>query len=298
MRLAFEIDGQRWLIACDPARAPRTLAAVAACLPLELQLHTPKIAGSHVYWHAPFVEDVEGGVDVMQARPGAFIYWPVRQFLEITFAPLQAETASISVLGHLEGGLEALTALGLGLREGHGRRLFAGRLTQVEAAPGLPAPAAASGVPADIAARRRALWTACPEELRDITASRAIMHPAGPLLMAESELRTLHEALWWVRERLGRDGETVLRYAAALACNRTGVRVRDFCHLAQAGALLLDVEAALLRPDVPLAAMVEEAILISGRLAAWLDLLIPWSDVNEAMRAALPPPIPAPATGA
>lgn len=287
MKLAFECDGQRWLIVCDVARAPRTLSALAACLSLDLQLHTPKIAGSHIYWHAPFVEAVEGAVDVMQARPGAFFFWPVRQFLEIAFAPLQAETASITVLGHLAGGVEELAALGAALRNGQGRRSFRGRLTMVEPSRELPPVSPRDGVPADLVARRRQLWTACPAEIRDILSSRAIMHPAGPLFMAESELRVLHETLWSVRSRQGADDEVLLRYAAALACNRTALCLHDLCHLEETAELLRDLKAALLRSDIPLAPMIDEAIMVAGRLAAWLDLLIPWSDVNEAVRSAV-----------
>ena len=101
MHLNFTAEGRTWPIRLS-GQATRTRAALLASLPLRLQLHTPKIAGSHIYWHAPFVEDVEGATHVLDAQAGAFIYWPVRQFLEITFAPLQAENAQITVLGQLD----------------------------------------------------------------------------------------------------------------------------------------------------------------------------------------------------
>lgn len=274
-----------WRIACDEARAPRTLAALAATLPSALQLHTPKIAGQHIYWHAPFVTDAEGGVDVMEARPGAFLYWPGRQFLELIFAPLQAETATVTLLGHIEGGLPELKALGARLRERHGEEPFEGTLARAD---GVATPAPADdAIPADLRARREALWRACPADIAPMLASRATMHPAGPLLMAESEARVLHEILWWVRAGLAGEEPRISRRMAALACNKAAVRLRDFCHLPESADTLFRLEAAFGRDDIPLAALTDEAILCAGRLAAWLDLKIPWRAVNEAMRGAL-----------
>ena len=43
-----------------------------------------------------------------------------RKFLELILAPLSAETAEVTLLGHIEDGLPALQALGARLRERHG----------------------------------------------------------------------------------------------------------------------------------------------------------------------------------
>lgn len=289
MKLAFDCNGERWTIVCEPLRAPHTLGALAATLPLGLQLHTPKIAGNHVYWHAPFVQDPEGAIEVIQARPGAFVYWPGRQFLELIFAPLQAETASITVLGQIEGPLGRLVLLAAALREGHGRTLVEGQLSLIEGHP-FPAPQRSDDLPAQLVSGRKAFWAACPSDVQAMLASRAIMHPAGPVFMAESEARVLHETLWWVRARIGAASEINLRFAAGLSCNKAATRLRDFCHLGHSSSLLFELEAAFGRAELPLAALVDEAILIAGRLAAWIDLAIPWSPINEAMRGALDAP--------
>jgi hypothetical protein len=285
MKLDLIVGDSSWRIACDTTRAPRTLAALAATLPAGLQLHTPKIAGQHIYWHAPFVEDAEGGVDVMEAQPGAFLYWPARQFLELIFAPLQAETAEVTLLGQIEGGLPELQALGLRLREQHGLRLFAGNLVPVEGAQ-TPEPRP-SQIPSELLAIRQKLWSGSPADIEALLASRATMHPAGPLFLAESEARVLHELLWWVRGGLATEEPRISRRIAAVACNKAATRLRDFCHLGGSAATILALEAAFGRDDIPLAALVNEAILCAGRLAAWLDLRIPWSAVNAAARSAL-----------
>lgn len=285
MKLDLIVGEDRWRIACDTARAPRTFKALAATLPTPLQLHTPKIAGQHIYWHAPFVEDAEGGVDVMEAQPGAFLYWPARQFLELIFAPLQAETAEVTLLGHIEGGLPALQALGARLREQHGRQPFDGSLVPVDPADATQPPE--PRVPTALVALRQALWARSPADLERLLASRATMHPSGPLFLAESEARILHELLWWVRGGLGSEDPAISRRIAAVACNKAATRLRDFCHLGDSAATLFALEAAFGHADIPLAALVDEAILCAGRLAAWIDLRIPWSAVNDAVRGAL-----------
>ncbi|HYF56301.1 MAG TPA: hypothetical protein VEA41_18755 [Salinarimonas sp.] len=287
MRLEFACGGRTWSILCDTERAPRTLQSLAAILPCELQLHTPKIAGLHVYWHAPLIEDAEGAIDVMEAQPGSFIYWPARQFLELTFAPLQAETATITLLGAIESGLPELYDLGLSLRQSHGRSVTSGRLSAISDVP--PAADAPRGEPValDLIEHREALWRGRPAEFAALLASRAIMHPAGPLMMAEAEARNLHELLWWVRADLSATKEEFSRHMAAVACNKAATRLRDFCHLAQTAALFLKFERAFRDGAADLRAHLNEAILCAGRVAAWLDLEIPWHDVNEAMRKAI-----------
>lgn len=287
MKLEFESGGERWSISCDEAKAPRTLARLASCLPLPLQLHTPKIAGNHIYWHAPFVTEVEGGMEVVQTPPGAFIYWPVRQFLEITFAPLQAETATVTVLGQLDGPVDGITRLAARLRESQGQQLFTGTLSLAGAGASSPRSAKRSSVPGHIQTARLQLWASCPQDVKNLTLSRGIMHPAGPVFMAESEARILHENLWWIRERRARDDAASLRYTAGLVLNRAATRLRDFCHLTASAKILLDLDAAIAADPALFEALLDEAILCSGRLAAWIDLQIPWNAVNEEFRAAL-----------
>lgn len=283
MDLIFSAEGQSWPLRLSGG-AERTRRALLSALPMRLQLHTPKIAGSHIYWHAPFVEDVEGATHVLAATAGAFIYWPVRQFLEITFAPLQAENAEITVLGHLDAPMEGIAALAATLKRDQGRRILAGTLDRADGR--APAPSVPSPLPPDLVAARKALWAACPADIGNVTTSRAIMHPAGPVFTAESEARVLHELLWWIRAARRKD-EAVRRQTAALALNKTATRLRDFCHMEETPALLFRLEAAMGEDGYPFDALIDEAILVAGRVGAWLDLLIPWNDLNQAFRAAL-----------
>lgn len=283
MYLTFTAEGRSWPIRLT-GNATRTCAALLASLPLRLQLHTPKIAGSHIYWHAPFVEDVEGATHVLDAQAGAFIYWPVRQFLEITFAPLQAENAQITVLGQLDAPVDGIAELAATLKNEQGHRIIEGTLALADGE--ATGAAALPQLPDDLVSRRKALWHAMPEDIARLTVSRAIMHPAGPVFAAEAEARVLHELLWWIRAGQPRYDDAVLRQTMAITLDKTATRLRDFCHMDETPALLFALRDAT-QTDVPLAALVDEAILVAGRIGAWLDLLIPWNDLNEAFRAAL-----------
>ncbi|WLS05819.1 hypothetical protein [Shinella oryzae] len=283
MHLTFTAEGRSWPIRLS-GNATRTRAALLASLPLRLQLHTPKIAGSHIYWHAPFVEDVEGATHVLDAQAGAFIYWPVRQFLEITFAPLQAENAQITVLGQLDAPVDGIAELAATLKNEQGHRIIEGTLALADGE--ATGAAALPQLPDDLVSRRKALWHAMPEDIARLTVSRAIMHPAGPVFAAEAEARVLHELLWWIRAGQPRYDDAVLRQTMAITLDKTATRLRDFCHMDETPALLFALRDAA-QTDVPLAALVDEAILVAGRIGAWLDLLIPWNDLNEAFRAAL-----------
>jgi hypothetical protein len=283
MYLTFTAEGRSWPIRLS-GNAARTRAALLASLPLRLQLHTPKIAGSHIYWHAPFVEDVEGATHVLDAQAGAFIYWPVRQFLEITFAPLQAENAQITVLGQLDAPVDGIAELAATLKSEQGHRIIEGTLALADGE--ATGAAALPQLPDDLVSRRKALWHAMPEDIARLTVSRAIMHPAGPVFAAEAEARVLHELLWWIRAGQPRYDDAVLRQTMAITLDKTATRLRDFCHMDETPALLFALRDAT-QTDVPLAALVDEAILVAGRIGAWLDLLIPWNDLNEAFRAAL-----------
>ncbi len=112
------------------------------------------------------------------------------------------------------------------------------------------------------------------------------MHPVGPLLFAESEARTLHETLWWIR-RKGMENELFdCGLPMSLACAKAASRLGGFCHLINAASTLALVATAINNPTCAEAGALDETILYVGRLAGWLDLHIPWNDFNTALRKA------------
>lgn len=272
-------------ILLETDRAPRIAAALLASLPARIDLHCAKIAGNHILWHAPFVVDAEATGDVMQVPPGGFLYWPERQFLELVFDALQAESAQVTLLGRLESGIEDLRALGRRVQARQGHELLLADLLSRDTLPSVM-PMPAHPALAELVAARQAIWQAPPAGIAAMMARRGVMLPTGPLVYAEGYARHLHETLWRLRgiARTG-DGTFAVR-AAGEALALAVARIAGFCHLPEAGAVLERIAGLLrARPDLA-TAILDEAILYTGRLAAWLDGRIAWNDLTEATRAA------------
>jgi len=285
--ILLDAGDTRLRIALDSGRAPRTVAALLASLPAEIDLHCAKIAGNHILWHAPFVVDAEATGDVMQVPPGGFLFWPERQFLELVFDALQAESAQVTHLGGIEAGVDALRVLGRRVQERQGRDGLRARLSLAAGGTGTPSPPATAppGLAALVAARE-AVWRAPPAEIAEMMARRGVMLPAGPLVYAEGYARALHETLWRLRGEAAAGDHAFAARAGVLALRLAVARIGGFCHLL-ASAATLEAAAALLERHPALAApVIDEAILFSGRLAAWLDGRIAWHDFTEATRRA------------
>ncbi|MBL8696729.1 MAG: hypothetical protein JNK67_00065 [Alphaproteobacteria bacterium] len=278
-RLTLRISSSTITIRLEAAHAPRTRDALLATLPAGIDLHCAKIAGNHILWHAPFVVDAEATGDVMQVPPGGFLYWPERQFLELVFDALQAESAAVTLLGRIEGDVGPLRALGTEVLARQGfAPLSATLASDAPMSPGTPPTDSAL---APIVAARRAIWAEAPAEIAAMIARDGINLPLGPLVYAEGYARQLHEWLWRMRG-VARSGDTThAARAAADGLALAAARIGGFCGL-HASADVLERGAALLRaPGTPVVAALDELILYAGRLAAWLDGRIAWSPMNE-----------------
>jgi hypothetical protein len=284
-RLLLDAGDCRLRIRLDPAHAPRTAAALLAALPARIDLHCAKIAGNHILWHAPFVVDAEATSDVMAIPPGGFLYWPERQFLELVFDALQAETAQVTRLGQLETDVETLRVLGRRVQTIQGHAPLLATLRQDDGAAPL-----AIAVPetrehpalARLVTARQALWDGPPPEIAMLMARRGVMLPAGPLLYAEGYARMLHEMLWRHRA-IARNGDhAAAARAGAETLRFAAERIGGFCHLTASAATLQDAADHVRdHPELTLA-LLDEAILFAGRLAAWLDSRIAWNDLTAA----------------
>jgi hypothetical protein len=281
--LSFACEGETLEIALSEAGAPRTAAKLLAALPARVDLHCAKIAGNHILWHAPFVEALEAAADVMTMGPGAFIYWPERQFLELIFGELQAETASVTVLGRMRGDVAPLRRIGERVAGGQGHRVVWADITmEGEGRRCEPATQARASAPLRaLREKRLVLWAGAPPEIDALMRRRGPMLPAGPLLMAESEARKLHEILWLALGESRADPGAAM--AAVLALRGAASRLDGFCGLHDAGGTLLEAAAYLESVPADARHVIEELILYAGRLAGWLDLRIPWRAVNEAV---------------
>lgn len=280
--LYFEYCGQGHEIVLTDRHAPVTVERLVESLPQEIDIHCAKIAGNHIFWHAPFLAPLERGADIMTLPAGTFLFWPERQFLELIFGELQAESAAVNVLGVLSGDIEWLQALGEANRRRQGREMFTATLRHGTAmAPARAGEEADDGVLASLRSARKAAWRGQPAEIEALLERRGAMLPFGPLAMAEGEMRKIHEFLWrlWADEGSYSDRDKAMIASAAL---RLAIdRVDGFCGLSEIGGVLREGLELLEGGQAPVAPTLEEIILYAGRIAAWLDLRICWYDMNE-----------------
>lgn len=286
--LILSAEGAKVEIGLDLAAAPHTIAALLATLPLKVDLHCAKIAGDQILWPVPVLQPLESARDIQGAAPGAFIYYPKRQFLEIMFGPLQEESASVTILGGARGDLSALKRLGETVQADHGWRTVWGELS---AGPGdwrkaLPEAAGGARLSASCSVARKlrlAAWQGVPAEFERLRARRGVMIPLGPLFYAESETRKLHENLWLLRD----ERETRFKSeAAALLLRGAADMLEGFLGLHDTAKGLATLADAIGQEPSDAAAILDETILYVGRLSHWLDLYFPWRKLNAVAEAA------------
>lgn len=130
---------------------------------------------------------------------------------------------------------------------------------------------------------RQAAWQQEPGCLRALAARRGIMLPYGPLAMAEGEFRKLQELLWALLNQQAPEPQANVQTTAHFLIQAFLGRIVGLCGLEESGHILR-LSARLLDADPSSArTVVEETILYCGRMAAWLDLAIPWYRLNDAV---------------
>ncbi len=282
-KVVFRAEGEDRTILLTSEFAPDTLAALIRSLPAKLDIHCAKVAGSHIMWPVPFVERLEKAADVLTMAPGSFFYWPERQYLEITYAELQAESAAVSYLGKLEGDVDWLRDYADRNRREQGRRVFTAEMFVAGDVPTCSpcVPDTGEGALADLRTARIAVWLGQPDDVQALLDRRGLMIPFGPLSLAEGEMRKLHELLWrlWNDEARYRDKEKAT--IAVFAIEAAVARVAGFCHMTDVGAVLQMGARLLEDGDADVISVLEELVLYCGRIAAWLDLYICWWQMNE-----------------
>lgn len=287
----FVYNGQSHEIELAPHLSPITLRLLVDSLPARIDIHCAKIAGQHIFWHAPFLAKLETAQDIMTLPAGTFLYWPERQFVELIYGELQAETAAVTVLGKLSGDIGWLRELGHDIVVNHGHGIT---WAELKPGAGLGDLVSAGTQPAllpdeilPLRDARRAAWAAQPADVARLLARRGMMLPFGPLSMAEAELRKLHELLWrlWQDDRQYAPADKA--QIAVFVLDAAIARVDGFCGMADTGAVLREGAQLLAQPGSPVDALLHELVLYAGRMAAWLDLHICWNDANNCLLNAL-----------
>jgi len=284
----FKLEDEAHEIELFLEQSPKTLAKLLATLPAQIDIHCAKIAGQHIFWHAPFVSELEQATDILTLPAGTFLYWPERQFLELIYGELQAEKAQVCVLGQLKGDIDWLKSYGARVVRQHGTKILTAHLLKGEGCDKLiPAPVTPQSPDlAWLCEERQQIWRAPPTEFFTLFERRGLMLPYGPLAMAEGELRKLHELLWrWRAAAATLDSPSRAQIFMFLIEAFTA-RIDGFFGLTQCAGVLTKAAKFYAKPELQ-EQVLEELILYTGRAAAWLDAYIPWHSLNEICLATL-----------
>lgn len=279
--LIFSCEGQDHEIALID-RPGSTLTQLMAWLPATTTIHCAKIAGCHIYWPSPILADLEEGTDIHRLAPGSFLYYPDRQYLEIIYDELQAETASVTLLGQLQGDIGWLRDYATRQRREAGAKVFTATLRLKDAAPTVPVIIPSGETPWDRVRRaRHAVWQSEPIEVATMLAKKGHNIPFGPMATADGYFRFVQESLWqiWAKPDLYGDAA---RRAIAVNSMLLGIsRIGHYCHLAESEAFLHDAITVIEAGQVPLQDLLAEVIFYCSRMSNWVDAHIPWFPANE-----------------
>ena len=287
-RLIFTCEGQDYEIALLDNPGSETLQQLKAWLPAEITIHCAKIAGCHIYWPSPILARLETATDIHTLSPGAFLYYPDRQYLEIIYDELQAETAAVTHLGQLVGDFEWLRAFAARQRQEAGQTIFTAKLRVRGVDEGkTEGPIEGDSPWARVQRARRNVWCAMPAELERMLANTGLNIPFGPMATADGYFRCVQESLWQLWNQPDRFDDAQKRAAALNAIDLGIARLGHYCHLDESAGFLEDAIVCVEENDVPLQDLLAEVILYCSRMSNWVDLHIPWFQANELTKKAL-----------
>lgn len=142
--------------------------------------------------------------------------------------------------------------------------------------------------PLEVREARIKIWDQMPKEIVAISQRTDILQPAGNALFAEGMTREFAELIWKFMLDLdkGELEESFVRASLVVILEHYAKRLAGFCALHEAAAIIRKVKdsiAGCSREEFE--EMMAELRLYLTRLNSWLDLLLPWHETNEAMRA-------------
>ncbi len=280
--LIFRSEGQDLAIDLSPGQGTETLKQLLNWVPAEITIHCAKIAGCHIYWPSPILARLEKGMDIHTLKPGAFLYYPDRQYLEIIYDELQAETAAVTYLGQLKGGVDRLRDFATDQRREAGTKVFKAELMLTNAPPKPTRSGPEGNTPwVRIQRARRSVWAEEPEEIRSMLARSGHNIPFGPMATADGYFRTVQESLWQLWNTPDRFPDAARRVAAINAIELGIARLGHYCHLTESQNVLEDAVNVIDAGVVPLQELFTEIILYCSRMSNWVDIHIPWYPANE-----------------
>lgn len=283
--LNLKIHSQLFEIDLFAEQSPRTVWTLCSFLPFKIEMHYAKIAGEEVMAVMPFHVPLERAIEVAEMKAGILAFWPERHLLCLYYGALQEEAAQVNVVGNLKSGLERFRVLAELIRNDQGKKLNFCEIYLNESEKPIPTLGIRHAV---LHSYEEDIWLQIPEELSALCHREGIMRPGGPILYAEADSRLFHEFLSVLRKRIAQASYDP-RYTIVLLRES----LQYFCHK-MLGWYQLERTAAVVQrysdrlnltmPTSELVPLLDALSLFVGRLNMWLDSLIPWNEINVAVK--------------
>jgi hypothetical protein len=132
---------------------------------------------------------------------------------------------------------------------------------------------------------REQIWRKPSGEIRGLTRRKGTLQPAGHILCVESETRILHDVLWTLYQPVLKnpDAITWAKPAAAELLTHFSRRMSGWYQLEEISKCIASardlINSANTAEDY--LAVMEETMLYVGRVNMWVDLQVPWYDLNR-----------------
>lgn len=141
---------------------------------------------------------------------------------------------------------------------------------------------------ATIRISREQIWMKPSSEIRGIAKRKGTLQPAGHILCVESETRILHDMLWTFYQPVLRDSNalTWARPATVELLSHFSKRMSGWYQLEEISKGLTSARDLISSANTAAdyLAVMEETMLYVGRVNMWVDLLVPWYDINRVVK--------------
>lgn len=137
----------------------------------------------------------------------------------------------------------------------------------------------------DLRRVRQDIWYSMPSEISRLTSKRGFLLPAAAIIYSEGETRNLHELLWILHcaahER--RISLSSLKDFTSALLSHYHKKLDGWYDLKNLAAALKKSQDIMnhIKNREEYLSVLKELMLYVGRINMWIDLLIPWHEVNK-----------------
>lgn len=132
------------------------------------------------------------------------------------------------------------------------------------------------------------IWRKPSSEIRGLARRKGTLQPAGHILCVESETRILHDILWTLYQPVLKNPDALkwARPAAMELLTHFSKRMLGWYQLEEISKCMASARdlISIASKAADYLAVMEETMLYVGRVNMWVDLLIPWYDINRVVK--------------